>query len=683
MSFRSFFSSTVTRALTSVAEVATTVTSAGSLNEHHDASVNNEAQAINAARTAAYSAEHRSYTLIPGRPVKKIKFLVFGCQGNAAKEQHDVAKLMGQLVTESRTSVNSAAQAAEHAPLMAASEAAKSPATPQSIEVIPACCDQNNNDTDNEYTPFDPYAGVQKESSHTPLLSSTPMRPLALAQDASQLSSSPTRSIGLFQEDRDIPRSQAASLTPTPAPVIETQDEIIFYIVLGDNFYDDGVGKPNDDVFRTHFYNIYGEHLKNLPAFVILGNHDEGRYTVGQYKKKAGLGSTDGIDLGMNQVAHTYLGNTNEKIKIYNSDTLKLDELQQWNMPSRYYSLIIDDLEIFMLDSNTYVSEFLALKKSQTADSNNQAYWLQERYTKAKKAGRTVMLAQHHPLFTPGKRAYNSDKSLYLNDDEIMSAKSTLQSAFNNNENPSYNTLLWETFKMQQLVFDTVFAAHDHSLSYFNNKADAAPSDQLCQIISAGAGGSLQQRRSFKEQNHVGTFMKKHGVVSIEYNPLARHDIRYTFLTRDHRLLFSSMNTSPVLTDSPDALPEEQQAIRQFLITVKQAIDLYFSFWNNRQDQHHGRFQWGNITHGDDGLDRAHELWAYINDISTPNKSLSDIVAHVAQLFNRSSTAAAHSLITELNKKMNEHYNMNLHEYQEQLSAISRYDVPVRNIASP
>ncbi len=202
-----------------------------------------------------------------------------------------------------------------------------------------------------------------------------------------------------------------------------------FILLLGDNFYDYGVADSNDDDFDTYFYRMYADHenvphIAGIPCFVILGNHDENIH------KKSFLEPEHGIKRGMHQVAHTYntdkYGETIEKFWLYASHqqgetALDLDTLQPWNMPSRAYSLIFENDQLFCIDSNTYIKEYFEyFAKGDKTELSNQARWLAEEMQKALQAGRNVMLAQHHPLITPGKRALEADSILYFSIDELM-----------------------------------------------------------------------------------------------------------------------------------------------------------------------------------------------------------------------------------------------------------------------
>lgn len=461
---------------------------------------------------------------------------------------------------------------------------------------------------------------------------------------------------------------------------------ILCCLVIGDNFYDRGVPKPDDPAFFSHFYDIYVNNrmvpsLAQLPFFALQGNHDQGRWKTGEFaeqlKYEIGLPSTGlkGVDLGMNQVAHSYLGNTHDRQALYNQSRLNLSNLPAWNMPSRYYSLIIGKMQIFMIDSNTYASDYLQLISGINVAPDNQARWLKEQVTAAKAAGREVMLALHHPLFTPGKRAYNSDITLYLTSKEIEEAKIQFKETFVGPK-PPYNTLLWDIFKRQELLFKTVFAAHDHSLSYFNNLENCAnPRDGLCQIISAGAGGGLQQRLNFNQQENMGGFLKKHGVVQVTFDPANTNNVQFDIVgindngDIDNHMIFSSAHCKPVRHFPTMRSEGEITEIITFFAIVKSAVDEYCKFLGNRQDNHDGSFFHRNITHGDEGIDSVHELWAYISDSRTCRYDLARIVADVHEItswHSMVSVPAKHSLITILDNKLFTRYRTTLEGLHQQ-----------------
>lgn len=83
-----------------------------------------------------------------------------------------------------------------------------------------------------------------------------------------------------------------------------------FNIVLGNNFYDNGVSSIYDSQWKTKYESIY---KNNNPWYVILGNHD-------------------------------YYGNITSQIDYTNQDN-------RWNMPDKNYVIKEKNLKIIMLDT--------------------------------------------------------------------------------------------------------------------------------------------------------------------------------------------------------------------------------------------------------------------------------------------------------------------------------------------
>ncbi len=436
-----------------------------------------------------------------------------------------------------------------------------------------------------------------------------------------------------------------------------------FILILGDNFYDDGVATADDPCFHSHFYTVY-EKLK-IPCFVILGNHDENLHHLA-------IPTTEqGVKRGMHQVAHSYFPtpdypSTQAKQALYNREALDLAKLPKWNMPSRAYSIVCDQVQIFCIDSNTYVSDYLKLKEG-VVDPTNQAYWLQEEVKKAKAAGRKVMLALHHPLVTPGKRAYNNDIKLYLSKEERQSA--AFNQAFSQEKNSSYNTLMRETLKQQQLKFDTIFTAHDHDMYYYNNTNDAQADYKICQITSGGGGGDLQDRFDFSQQHQLGCFMKRHGVVDVSCSTTdPTKETHYSMMTvvprssnqESYQLKFTSASCVPIRsTDDPKIkiTQDETKKINEFCEVVKSAIDSYFAFLAPHQDNDKGKFLSRNLSHGTGGVERAHDLWNYISNSIMDNLCVT--IKKVGEMTGWTAITTSptnNSLITLLNKKIEEKY---------------------------
>jgi 3',5'-cyclic AMP phosphodiesterase CpdA len=93
-----------------------------------------------------------------------------------------------------------------------------------------------------------------------------------------------------------------------------------FAVLLGDNFYNDGVGSVNDPQWKTRFEDIYRD--LDLPFYAILGNHDYGGDGAGYEGKRAAV-----------QVAYA-------------------KQSTRWKMPDKYYRFTAGNAEFFALDTN-------------------------------------------------------------------------------------------------------------------------------------------------------------------------------------------------------------------------------------------------------------------------------------------------------------------------------------------
>lgn len=442
-----------------------------------------------------------------------------------------------------------------------------------------------------------------------------------------------------------------------------------FVLILGDNVYDWGADSADDINIRKCFDDIYLRptftHLHHLPFFFILGNHDENL----QNAVRAVRRNERGIVRGMHEVAHSYLEDekygADSKAFIYSRHVLQLNELPAYNMPRRYYSLIAGEVQIFCMDSNTYLKDYLDwIQHPDTINAtNNQAAWLAVEFAKAKAENRKVVLAQHHPLYTPGKRAYHNDLGIYLDNADIIELQQ--QFGIPAAKDTPYNLFLTECLRRQKLVFDAILAAHDHNLSYFNNKHEPVTNYEICQITAGGGGGELQERVKFSEQKQMGCFLKKTGVSVVSHTPHA-DQLEFTIHTADrqHTLEFNSSAPEAII-HFDDQNPETAE-IKKLFAVVEDAINEYLLFLGDRQDDQNGKFLLftNNLTHGADGAERAHHLWAYIKQPYPA--SFAAIVSDIEKITawtNPILEPARHSLITILDKKMMRAYGKTMEDF--------------------
>lgn len=348
-----------------------------------------------------------------------------------------------------------------------------------------------------------------------------------------------------------------------------------FCLVLGDNFYDNGVTSPDDPRFQTQFYATHANpnysNMAKVPYFAIVGNHDGNLH---RWEKYISLLRTapKGRELELNQVAHSYMKQemdpdiAESKEKFYSRASLDYPFLPKLNMPFLYYSVIFGKLQIFFLNANSYATDYLAkIRAENGVPENNQAVWLEQEFIKANKEGRTTICAWHNPIYTCTKRAYadGADADLYLSPQELAE----LNLHFNQEKTTnSYNLLLSKMFTEQRINFDLILAAHDHAIYYYNNIHDPNAKFKLCQVISGGGGGDLQERKLFAEENNLKSYVKEHGYVSLtcdkNHPELIYIDI-YTISGK--HLRFTNQSSQPILADDQDV---RIQIIRKAFLSV-------------------------------------------------------------------------------------------------------------------
>ena len=425
-----------------------------------------------------------------------------------------------------------------------------------------------------------------------------------------------------------------------------------FILILGDNFYDYGVDSADSPDFISKFDEIYKK--LGIPCFVILGNHDENLHKLGMMVTEKGL------TRGMHQVAHSYLPEGNyvsikSKQDLYSQSELELSKLPTWNMPSRFYSIIDGNTQIFCLDSNTYVHDYL--ESHFNNDPNNQANWLAVEMLKAKQAGRRVQVAMHHPPFTPGYRAYDCDVDIYLTKSDIVLAQNQLKLE----GKIPYNYYLKAAFDKQELQFDTIFTAHDHAMYYYND-------GHYCQLTSGGGGGKTQSRQYFAEQDNMGCYLKNHGVTEVVCPDDVKKPAELTLYTTKNKILkFNTQSNKPLQSFNNEWSLQEKNEVLDLIAIIEKSIKKYLSFLDQRQSDKSGFFFKTNLSHGGDGVNRAHDLWAYISkpevdDLKTMMEKVDDIMEWKRNWTN----PTEHSLITILSKEIYQFYKKPFDQlYQE------------------
>ncbi|MEO8400556.1 MAG: metallophosphoesterase [Gammaproteobacteria bacterium] len=398
--------------------------------------------------------------------------------------------------------------------------------------------------------------------------------------------------------------------------VAELMDEVArgtrkkpkFIILLGDNFYDNGVDSAkNKEAFEKHFYGVFQDHklteIAGIPCFIIPGNHDHNLHYWG---KTAG-------DIDFNKIAaqigHSYLENYSEsdkKNKLYaGEEPLDLGKLPPYNMPSRFYSCNLagnvekgeHNLEMFFVDSSTYVRDYLNSLSEKIRNPDNQANKLAD---SAKNKNSMKLLFMHHPLFSVDKRALHSDAKYYLTKLEM---DKLAELGFKGN----YNEMLDQIMRAQELNFDAVFSAHTHSMLYHLNQSKEK---KLCQVVAGGGGGKLEDRRVFTNPQLVPAYMKNHGFVSVTtdlHDPEKKLEFDFYSVEKTH---LKFMSTSPTPVRSSLAEVDSVIAIRKAIL---ESCHKYLDFYSKPPPRLSTAWVEWKLFHGSAGAQRADDLINFFN----------------------------------------------------------------------
>ena len=142
------------------------------------------------------------------------------------------------------------------------------------------------------------------------------------------------------------------------------RDSLHFVVLLGDNFYSNGVTSIDDPQWQRKFETVYNLPFLNVPFFAALGNHD--------YKKNAW---------------------PEAQVEYSSRNT-------RWKMPARFYTFTrqLDSpatIQFFALDT-----EALNLKKWYDF-ANDQVAWLEKELAKSTATWKVAF--GHHPIFSNGE----------------------------------------------------------------------------------------------------------------------------------------------------------------------------------------------------------------------------------------------------------------------------------------
>ena len=137
-------------------------------------------------------------------------------------------------------------------------------------------------------------------------------------------------------------------------------------ILLGDNFYLEGVKSTRDEMWRTHFEEPYAHEALRMPFYACLGNHDHNGNILAQ-------------------VEYTQMS-------------------ERWHMPAQYYTVTRDlgpdtQVEFFVTDAHPI--------RLQERTSRAQMRWLEDKL--AESTARWKVAVGHLPLLSNGEKRGSSN----------------------------------------------------------------------------------------------------------------------------------------------------------------------------------------------------------------------------------------------------------------------------------
>ena len=155
-----------------------------------------------------------------------------------------------------------------------------------------------------------------------------------------------------------------------------------FLLIVGDNFYPDGVRSVNDPQWRRSFEDVYTAYSLNVEWFVALGNHD-------------------------------YRGSPQAEI-----DYSRVS--RRWRMPARYYAItktLADGTaaDFLIIDSNPFIDEYRKDPRKYPmagTDTAKQRRWIDSTLKASKSKWKFIV--GHHNVYSGGKRTVMPDMERLL-----------------------------------------------------------------------------------------------------------------------------------------------------------------------------------------------------------------------------------------------------------------------------
>ncbi|MCP4869486.1 MAG: hypothetical protein GY898_12295 [Proteobacteria bacterium] len=144
-----------------------------------------------------------------------------------------------------------------------------------------------------------------------------------------------------------------------------------FVVLLGDNFYDEGVESTTDPLWASAFEDPYANLPTDLVFYPSLGNHD------------GGAGGT-GLDMARGDIQVDYSAVST-----------------RWNMPGRWYKHSHGNVDMFAIDTSSVFFDGGFLCGECDDNSADQVTWLQNEWAGAS-TGTWKIAYGHHPYLSNG-----------------------------------------------------------------------------------------------------------------------------------------------------------------------------------------------------------------------------------------------------------------------------------------
>jgi hypothetical protein len=233
----------------------------------------------------------------------------------------------------------------------------------------------------------------------------------------------------------------------------------------------------------------------------------------------------------------------------------------------------------------------------------------------------------------------------------------------------NYSEMLRMTMQKQGLVFDSVFAAHDHMMTYHLDLEN-----KYCQLVLGGGGGKLQHRKIASGWRKMPFCAREFGFASVHVFPDSP----------DHKIIFDlhyspkavkrvRFNNSSVEPARPEIDMDDTAENRQRLAYLRDAVlTAYQKYMDNLQTNettsNTTKAAYASVFHGANGLERADRLRNFFNNF-TP-KPFAEAAEFVKSAFDQHMFgASADSLITYFNLELNK-FGINHEQFCRQPESI-------------